>query len=417
MKSVPVFLPPLTKIAAALHKTTELLAHELAVPTNEPPLWTEFEWRIGRAVAAMHGVSSLLCARLRWEGPEGWRRFLHEQRDQSVGRHLQIVGLLDAIDSQARSEGVAFVALKGAALHASGIYSAGERPMGDIDLLVRDDDTSATARLLELCGYEAAFASSRHQVFKPRVRKVSTAGRLGEHVDDPIKIEVHIRIAEPLPANPVDITQFLFPREVHAGLNAYPSTVSLMMHLLLHAAGNIRARALRLIQLHDMALLAARFGPGDWEELLAMRPGGSNIWWALAPLILTAQYYPGTIPPTILPRLDIDCPWLLRTLARRQRLSDVSWSNIRIAAFPGVEWSRTLPEAFAFMGSRIWPGRKVRADLKIGAAEIPGVSTVPWYGIPHGARILRWVFSRPPRVQTLLSVRAALAQKDSISTD
>jgi hypothetical protein len=91
-------------------------------------------------------------------------------------------------------------------------------------------------------------------------------------------------------------------------------------------------------------------------------------------------------------------------------LTDVSLSNIRIEAFPGVEWSRTPREALAFMIGRIWPSPEARLELEEGAAQIPDSSTVPWYGISHGARILRWVFSRPPRVQTLLSVRAALAQ-------
>jgi hypothetical protein len=318
---------------------------------------------------------------------------------------------LDAIDSQARREHVPLVALKGAALHAGEFYAAGERPMGDIDLLVRPEDSTAIARALEFCGYEAAFVSRRHQVFQPRVRKISTGGRLGEHVDDPIKIEVHTRIAERLPVKTVDITQFLLPSVVHAGLNAYPSAASLMMHLLLHAAGNMRARALRLIQLHDIALLAARFGPGDWEELLTARPDGRTSWWALAPLTLTARYYAGTIPADLFARLDPECPWLLARLARRQRLADVSWSNIRIQAFPGVEWSRTPLEALEFMSSRIWPNREALSELKEGAAQIPDSSTVPWYGISHGARIVRWVFSRPPRVQTLLSVRAALAQE------
>jgi hypothetical protein len=410
MISAKAALPSLTNIAIALRKTTEVLAHELSRPTDVLPIWTEFEWRIGRAAAAMQGVSSLLYSRLRWSGPESWQWFLQAQREHSVGRYLQIARLLKAIDLQARLSGVALMALKGAALHASGIYSAGERPMGDIDLLVRDADLSATTRLLELCGYEAAFASRRHQVFKPRLRKVPTADIFGEHVDSPIKIEVHTKIEELLPIEAVGITSFLLPREMHAGLNAYPSAVSLMMHLLLHAAGNIRARALRLIQLHDIALLAARFGPGDWENLLATRADGRSLWWAWVPLMLTAQYYPGAIPMNF-SCLENDCPWLLGRLARHQQLADVSWSNIRIAAFPGVEWSRTPREALAFVGSRIWPSRKVRSELKIGTAEIPGGSTVPWYGISHGARILRWVFSRPPRVQTLLSVRAALAQE------
>jgi Uncharacterised nucleotidyltransferase len=411
MKDGSVDLPPLTEVAGALGKTTEILARELAIPTNEAPLWTEFEWDIARAVAAMHGVSSLLCARLRWEGPDSWRRFLHEQRDQTVGRYLKIARLLDVIDSQARCKGVALVPLKGAALYASGIYAAGERPMGDIDLLIRNDDAEATARLLEDCDYEASFTTHRHQVFQPRVGKVSTGGRLGEHVDNPIKIEVHTRIAEHLPVTAADITQFVFPRETHAGLNAYPSAASLMVHLLLHAAGNMRARALRLIQLHDIAIFAARFGPGDWEELLATRPDGRRAWWTLAPLMLVTRYYPATIPSALFAELGVECPWLLAQRMRHQRLADVSWSNIRIEAFPGVEWSRTLGEALIFIGGRIWPSREARVELKDGAAQIPDVDTIPWYGISHGARILRWVFSRPPRVQTLLSVRLALAQQ------
>jgi hypothetical protein len=95
----------------------------------------------------------------------------------------------------------------------------------------------------------------------------------------------------------------------------------------------------------------------------------------------------------------------------------VSWSNIRIEAFPGVEWSHGGLEALAFMKSRIWPSRDALSELKEGAAQIPGSATVPWYGIPHAVRILRWIYSRPPRVQTLLSVCAALDQDDSVLGD
>jgi len=413
MSTIPIdrgleTLPRLTQVAAALRKTTEILAHDLAVPASEPPVWTEFEWRIARAVVAMHGVSSLLHSGLRWQGPEGWRRFLLEQRDQTVARHLLIRRLLEAIDLEARRRGIALVALKGAALHANGIYAAGERPMGDIDLLVRNDEAKAIARLLEVFDFAASFTTRRHQVYEPRARKISTGARLGEHVDNPVKIEVHVRIDEHLPTTAVDITQFLLSRNAHAGLNAYPSVASLMMHLLLHAAGNMRARALRLIQLHDIALLAARFGPADWEELLTARPSGCSVWWAFAPLMLVARYYPERIPPVVFARLGMECPWLLAKRAAHQRLTDVSWSNIRIEAFPGVEWSRTLREAADFMTGRIWPSREARLELKDGAAQIPDASTIPWYGISHRARILRWVFSTPPRVQTLLSVRMAL---------
>jgi hypothetical protein len=406
----PLQIPPLAQVESALRRTTEVLARELAAPTNEPPHWTEFEWHIARAVSAMQGVSSLLHARLRWEGPDGWRRFLAAQRDHSVARHGQITSLLNAIDSVARRDGLPLVALKGAALHASALYAAGERPMGDIDRLVRKEDTAAIAGVLEACGYAAAFDTHRHRVYQSRLKKSAISGRLGEHADNPINIEVHTRIAEQLPITAADITRFLFPSAAHAGTNAYPSAAALMLHLLLHAAGNMRARALRLIQLHDIALLARRLGSRDWEELLDMRIDNRTPWWALAPLIMTARYFPSAIPSELFASLDKDCPSWLRNRARRQQLADVSWSNIRIEAFPGLEWSRTPREALQFVSSRIWPSREARSELVEGAAQIPGAVTVPWYGISHGARMVRWVFGRPPRVQTLLSVRAALDQ-------
>jgi hypothetical protein len=411
MNRTSIAIPPLAKMEAALRKTTETLAHEVAVPSEGLPDWTEFEWRIARAAAAMQGISSLLHQRLCGWGPESWQMFLQGQWEQSVLRRRQIAALLETIESQARREGLALLALKGAALYASGIYADGERPMGDIDLLIRSSDAKGIAASLRHCGYDAAFSSSRHQVFKPREGKVPTADRLGEQADSPIKIEVHTAIEEHLPVKVVNITQFLVPPVLQPGFNAYPSTVSLMLHLLLHAAGNIRARALRLIQLHDIALLAARFLPRDWEELLAIKPEGQGLWWAFAPLVLTARYYPMAVPPSVFARLSAECPWLLRKLSGRHQLTDISWSNIRIAAFPGLEWSRTPLEALNFASSRIWPSRKARLELDLGAAEIPASSTVPWYGISHGARILRWLFSSPPRVQTLLSVRAALAQE------
>jgi hypothetical protein len=198
-KGASIALPSLSEVEVALRAVTEVLAHELASPTNRLPQWTEFEWRIARAVAALHGISSLLYRDVRWSCPEAWQRFLQEQQDQSVGRHMQITGLLESIDSQSRCDGVALMALKGAALHACGFYVAGERSMGDIDLLVRSEDAGGAARVLESCGYEAAFTSCRHQVFKPRVKKGSAPGAFGEHVDNPIKIEIHTRIAEFLP--------------------------------------------------------------------------------------------------------------------------------------------------------------------------------------------------------------------------
>ena len=139
-------LPPPKALQDALRKTTETLAHELAQPSDSAPEWSDFEWQIARAAAAIHGVSPLLSGALRWQGPAEWRQFLVQQKAQTAARHARIEELLRLIDTSAGAEGVCAVALKGAELHAMGLYAPGERPMADVDLLVRAADKERTTR-------------------------------------------------------------------------------------------------------------------------------------------------------------------------------------------------------------------------------------------------------------------------------
>ena len=126
---------------------------------------------------------------------------------------------------------LAAVALKGVALHAIGLYAVGERPMADIDLLVRPADAQRMARLLESLGFYEASASWKERVFTPLVEHA--VGGLGEHSNNNVKIELHERICEKLPWRITDVTGCIFPSQAHPGVNAYPSTASLMIHLLL----------------------------------------------------------------------------------------------------------------------------------------------------------------------------------------
>ena len=125
------------------------------------------------------------------------------------------------------------------------------------------------------------------------------------------------------------------------------------------------------------------------------------------PLKLALHYYPGcaTVPLEDFARA---CPRVLRTAARRDTLTGVSWSNLRIHAFPGIAWSRTPVEALRYVRSRVVPSRKSMADLQACVQAAPQLNRIPWYGIPHHKRIARWLFSHPPRVQTMMSVAAAL---------
>jgi hypothetical protein len=398
--------PPV--LEATLRKVTEGLARELGCPAQSAPDWSDFEWTIAQAVAAMHGVSPLLWRTLRWQGPAGWNGFLGEQRAHTAKRHARIEDLLLRLDQRAREAGIAAVALKGVALHSLGVYQAGDRPMADVDLLVRPADADRTARMLESLGYAESFKTWKESVFT-RVDEQKPAV-LGEHSNNGIKIELHERICERLPLRITDVSENVFPPQPRPGLNTYSSKASLMIHLLLHAAGAMAFQSLRLLHLHDLARLSSQMTHVDWDAVLEAGGREGPAWWAYPPLSLTSQYFPSTIPAQVLAALADDCPYLLKRASRHRTLYNFSFSYLWVDAFPGLEWSRSLHDVLVYVASRVRPDAKHLAARAYIARSEAWVSQNPWPDLPQSRRILRWLTSRPTRPLTMHAVRAALAQ-------
>lgn len=403
-------LPPLKTVRAGLRRTTEAIAAELAHPGGTTPAWSDLEWRLASAAAVAHGVSPLLWKHSGWTHPR-WRRFLENQHEHVAIRHARITALLERIDALAHAAGLAMTPLKGAALHALGIYAPGDRPMADIDLLIHEDDVEAATGLMHAIGYVQSFDHWRHRVFKPAVGTPPAV--LGEHRDTPVNIELHTRIRERLPVSIVDITEWIRPCGPDAGLNPYPSRGALLAHLLLHAAGNICGRSLRLMHLHDIALLARDMQPEEWVFLWR----GGACWWALPPLQMAARYYRGAIPDVVLTTLALDCPPLLRMISRRQTLARVSCSELWLHAFPGLEWSHSVSEAARFIAGRIRPSvekKRERADMTRTQLWLHDGG---WVTATQRRRILTWLTRKVPRMDVMYVVRAALEPGTSVAGD
>ena len=259
-------MPPLPALREDLRTTTERIARELASPAAEAPAWSDLQWRVAMAAAVMHGVSGLLAGRLRWRGPEAWSTFLEQQRAQGILRQRRTQVLLD-LD----------------------LYAPGERPMSDVDLLCSAQDFEAADRLIGTLGYVPGSTNWRHVQYLPAGTGEERA--FGEHIANPVKIELHGRVLERLPVRDVDITAQVFPGPARAGLNPYPSLAALMRHLVLHAAGNVCNQSVRLIHLHDIAALARRLTREDWDALVDAGDGRTMAWWALPPLSLVDELY------------------------------------------------------------------------------------------------------------------------------
>jgi hypothetical protein len=403
-------VPPLDAVQAALRKTTETLAGELARPNALAPDWTESEWLVARAVAAIHGISPLLSRSLLWPGAPGWERFLNEQRIHTENRYARIQELLQLVDDGARRAGIALVALKGAALHALDIYVPGERPMADLDLLVREEDSHRTGHMIEGLGFHTSHTTWKHRVFEPN--GTQTPAVFGENSANGMKIELHSYIREPLPLRMVDVTNCIFPRQPQPGMNAYPSNAALMTHLLLHAAGAMAFRAIRALNLIDIARLSARMTDQDWDEVFSQEAHlGQTLWWAFPPLALTARYYPG-IPDRVLTAMSVRCPWLLKQACRRRTLSDVSLSHLWITAFPGIEWARSPREMLTYVLQRVAPSAELKSQRKLLPNIQAFASETPWARMSQSRRIANWLTSRPARAESLRPVRTALAQSE-----
>jgi Uncharacterised nucleotidyltransferase len=399
----------LKRVQATLAKTTEALARELGSPGAAAPDWSDMEWQVAKAVAAIHGVSGLLLRSCRWHGPEHWHTFLAQQYEHVAARWPRIQGLLTQINDTTASAGIAGVALKGAALHALGLYEAGERPMADIDLLVRDADSSRTAALLESLGFRAGTVTWKHHAFH-QLDVCQTLPRLGESAAAELKIEMHGGIREILPLRPVDISQLVFPPQARPGLNGYPSRGALLLHVLLHASGAMINRTLRLLHLNDVHRLTRTMSPAHWEELflLARATDDPSLWWAFPPLALTQRYF-GGIPDEVLQRMAAASPWLLRWLSRGRTLSQVSISYLWVSALPGIEWSNSLGEMGTYAAQRVVPSRETVALREAFATSQPLVSGGEWARISQSRRIMRWLLARQPRQETIQCVRAVLA--------
>lgn len=401
-------LPPLRIIERALRRVTERLPLELALPGPPPPLWSELEWGLAPAVAAMHGVSGLLATTPLFDRPIEWSAFLAQQHDMTSARHLRIAALLECLDEHARREGIALMPLKGAALYELGVYAPGERPMADIDLLVSERALELATRLLTALGYRDAGTTWKHRAFEP-MGGGSARTALGEHVDNPIKIDLHVRIAERLPLAERDFTELVRPARHDPGLNAYPTRGALMLHVLAHTAGSMVHRGVRLIQLEDIARLSSRMTTADWEALLDAHGRHGRLWWAAAPLLLTGRYRPLAAPADVLARLTRDCPKLLRTVARRRALTDFSYSHARIDPAPGIVWVRSTQELCKYLASRVRPSAEKLAQFELLARTGPWSAASEWYQQSQRRRAWRWLTTRPTRIEAMEPVKAALA--------
>jgi hypothetical protein len=296
-------LPEIAQLAALC----DLLAAWAAVPPPRPPRWPEATWRRFRIVAQVHGVAPLLGFRLRRAA--GWQEtaagaWLAAQYEANRRRAELLQQDLRAVLARFAGAGVPLMPLKGAVLTALCYADPGERPMADLDLLVRGDHFEQGVALLGGLGYEPVVGGRKHlKLVRAGAGEVVDPG--SEHPGNPRSIELHPACGEWLREERIDLTDHIWAaarEERLLGERAWlPDPPAHWLYLLVHSTHHILINRFRLLQLLDLLGLEPRLPRGGGAAgplaVLASPEVPDAVARAIyAPLALLERYYPGPPP-------------------------------------------------------------------------------------------------------------------------
>jgi hypothetical protein len=286
--------------------------------------------------------------------------------------------LLERVARRFAAAGVPLMVLKGAALHLTLYQKPEQRPMGDLDLLVRVEDAQRACALLAELGGQPGEPLVREDFF-PRFyyeREYS----IGEIT--PVKIDLHVRPFRPLRYARLvpDDALWRRARRVPIGGSAVhvPGVEEMLIHLVVHAAVHGSARKMWLRDIKRWA--DAHRGRLDWDRFCELVDGWRLGWPALQGLVAAARESGAICPAGVLERL---------------RRSRVSWRD-RLALWHAPR-DTERPAVHVLVNAACTPGLWFTLNY-LWAVLIPGAAHMrDWYGRRHvgwllSAHVLRLIW-------------------------
>ena len=323
-----------------------------ASATASPPEWSELEWAIARSAAAMQGISALLANRLSWSGPPAWQRFSRSSASKACCV-TRASARCSSASTRRRGSGDRLRRAQGSRASCARSLRPGERPMGDVDLLVASRDLRAIAAAMADIGYVEAFTTRRHRVYEPRRQGRATRLRRARRQSAEDR-SAHGRRGAAARAQ----SRYHGSGCGRVGRDPGSTTIPTSSRCCctccsMRPATCARTRCGRYSCTTSL-LVASLLYEHDWRALLEQAARERR-----AVVDVSAVGADGALLPRAHPAGGVarGAASLARascaSLPARQTLTDVSWSNLRIHAFPGIAWSRTPLDALRFIRSRV----------------------------------------------------------------
>lgn len=358
--------------------------------------WNPADWAAARWAVQVHGIGPQLDrAAEHWPDSDALhpslRGYLAEQRRLSGERVTLLLHDLAEILRACEQEQIAAIPLKGSVLATQYYAEPGLRPMNDLDLLVRLADEPRMLRVLAGLGYQPLARSQKHLMLARPESHGPIVSYTGEHPANPRSLDLHTQLAEHFWGIRYDLTEEAWadsaPGQI-AGVEARllrPTT--LLHHLAIHASSDAITRRLRLLHLSDIALVAAKLNPADWECMIvgAQQRGEQRMLYPA--LLLTSRYYP-VVPAAVLRALRSGVPSALLQQLDTTSLDQLSFCN-RLPTTPAekLRWFRPGYEQARAMRHMLLPNP---GELAHWYPNLARPVLLPLAYLRYAAQILGW---------------------------
>ena len=342
--------------------------------------WSDTDWEVARWVTQVHGIAPLLHAQsATWPGAASLapqlRAYLAGQHQRSAARVGLLLAELAEILAAFEADGLPVVPLKGSLLATRYYAAPGLRPMNDLDLLVRREDEAHAVALLGQLRYEQVGRSWKHLMLARPEASGAVVDYDGEHPANPRSLDLHTQLAEGFWGIRYDLSEQVWAGARPGWLLGHSAldmpTPVLLQHLVVHAVSDMIARRVRLLHLHDIALVAARVDQRGWEQLVESAQARREERYLYPALQLASGYF-GVVPADVLAVLRPGVPPALNAMLDQHGVDQFSYCNSAPTSFrEKLAWYR--------------PGREQLAAIRHMALPDPG-EVATWY--PRLARPL-----------------------------
>lgn len=239
-------------------------------------------------------------------------REAHRQRNQSI--LVQLGEVLDAL----HRERVRPISLKGIHLATLVYPEIGLRPMNDIDLLVRPDETTAVARALSALGYTSRLTSpdhgagvTKHTATFRRPGSVATTPNPYLSPASDRTVEPHTSLEESWLGLRVDVTPGVRDRAVECQIAGRSCRIlaaeDLILHLAVHLIFHLVMGRPSMVQVLDLAVVPGSLEV-DWTVVARRASKRRAAPYALAGLGLAQRTLAAPVPESLLEALREQSP-------------------------------------------------------------------------------------------------------------